>query len=117
MSKLTTSAGSSTGGPDSGGSAVVFRTPLIQRLLLLVGVLVLGGVSAVMTLVAVLLLFGSQWEYGVLVFAPLAAFLSGLTGYVARDLRGKWGLHVALDAHALRLDLPAGRSLIHRPPA
>jgi hypothetical protein len=117
MSKLTTSAGHSTAGSDSGGSVVVFRTPLVQRLLSLFGVLVLGGVSAVMTLVAVLLLFGSQWEYGVLVFAPLAAFLGGLTGYVARDLRGKWGLHVELDAHGLRLDLPAGRSLIHRPPA
>jgi hypothetical protein len=42
---------------------------------------------------------------------------SALTGYVGRDLRGKWGLRVVLDADAVTFHLPAGRSLIHRPPA
>ncbi len=70
-----------------------------------------------MTVAAVVLLFGSQWEFGAFVFAPLACFLAGLTGYVARDLRGKLGLRVVLDPQSLLLDLPAGRSLIHRPAA
>jgi len=35
---------------------------------------------------------------------------------VWRDLAGKWGLRLVLGAEAVTLDLPAGRSLIHRPP-
>jgi hypothetical protein len=38
-----------------------------------------------------------------------------LTEYLWRDFAGKWRLHVVLDADAVTLDLPAGRSLIHRP--
>lgn len=91
--------------------------PLAARLLSLFGVLVVGAASAAMTAFAVVLLFGRQWQVGLFVLAPCACFIAGLTGYVARDLRGKWGLRVALDANSLALELPAGRSLIHRPQA
>jgi hypothetical protein len=114
---MTSGAGTSTLANDGAASRVAFRTPLVLRLLSLFGVLALGGVSAFMTLAAVFLLFKTQWVLGALVVAPAACLLAGLTGYVARDLRGKWGLRVALDSQSLVLDLPAGRSLIHRPPA
>jgi hypothetical protein len=42
--------------------------------------------------------------------------VAALTGYVGRDLHGKWGLRVLLDDDGVKLDLPSGRSLIHRPP-
>ena len=53
----------------------------------------------------------------VFVMAPMACFLAGLTGYVWRDLAGKWGPRLTLDADSVTLDLPRGRSLIHRPSA
>jgi hypothetical protein len=68
-----------------------------------------------MAALAVLLL-PKQWQVGLVVTA-CAGLLGALTGYVWRDLRGKWGLRVILDTDAVTLDLPAGRSLIHRPPA
>jgi hypothetical protein len=117
MLNVTSSGGTSTLASDGAASRVAFRTPLMPRLLSLFGVLVLGGASAAITLVAILVLFQKQWELGVLILAPAACFLAGLTGYVARDLRGKWGLRVALGTQSLMLDLPAGRSLIHRPAA
>ena len=65
---------------------------------------------------AILLLFQRWWWVGALV-AAMASFMAGLTGYVLRDLRGKWGLRVELLPDRMVLDLPAGRSLIHRPVA
>ena len=47
--------------------------------------------------------------------AGLATFIGALVGYVLRDLLGRWGLRVALYADHVVLDLPASRSLIHRP--
>jgi hypothetical protein len=114
---VTSNAGASPSGSDGAPGRIIFRTPLGPRLLTLFGVLVLGGVSAFVTLVAVFVLLGKQWQLGALVLTPAACLLAGLTGYVARDLRGKWGLRVVLDAQSLTLDLPAGRSLIHRPPS
>ncbi len=104
-------------GAGAGPSPVVFQVPLLPRLFSLFGVAVLGLVSAGMTAFAVVLLFTNGWALGLFVVAPVAAFIAALTGYTARDLRGKWGLRVSLDAHAVTLDLPSGRSLIHRPPA
>lgn len=80
----------------------------------LAGLAILASVSVFMTLVAVFLLTKREWALGVFI-AALACFCAGLSAYVARDLRGKWGLRVALHTHVLVLDLPAGRSLIHRP--
>jgi hypothetical protein len=96
---------------------VEFRAPLVLRLMTAVGVAVLGLTTAFMTAVAVALLFGPAWPLGLLVVAPVACFLGALTGYVARDFRGRWGLRVVLDTESVRLELPGGRSLIHRPPA
>ena len=94
-----------------------FRTPIGPRLFTLLGVLIVGGASAAMAVAAVFLLVSGQWVLGALVLAPLAVFMAGLTGYLVKDLRGKWGLRVALEADALVLDLPVGRSLIHHPGA
>lgn len=93
----------------------VFRLPLGPRLLALFGVIFLAVITGIMIVFAVLA-FTMQWALGLFMMA-CAGFLGALTGYVWRDLRGKWGLRVALDTDAVKLDLPAGRSLIHRPPA
>jgi hypothetical protein len=92
----------------------IFRLPLGPRLLSLFGVIVLGLVTAIMVAFAVVA-FTAQWALGLFTMA-VACFLAALTGYVWRDLSGKWGLQLALDADAVTLTLPAGRSLIHRPP-
>ena len=94
----------------------VFRVPLGPRLFSLLGVTIIGGVTVFMAAAAVYLLVLQQWALAALTLA-LAAFMAGLTDYVAKDLRGKWGLRVAMEADALVLDLPVGRSLIHRPTA
>jgi hypothetical protein len=65
---------------------------------------------------AIFLLFQRWWWIGAFV-AAFASFMAGLTGYVLRDLWGKWGLRVELLPDRMVLDLPAGRSLIHRPVA
>jgi hypothetical protein len=96
---------------------VIFRTPLGRRLFAVSAAVALGCVSAFMTAVAVLLLVRRQWALGAALVAPVACFVAGLTGYVMRDLRGKWGLSVGLRDRSLVLELPANRSLIHRPPA
>jgi hypothetical protein len=43
--------------------------------------------------------------------------MASLVRYIVRDLNGKLRLRIVLDADAATLALPAGRSLIHRPPA
>jgi hypothetical protein len=92
-----------------------FRPPFAPRLLALFGVIFLAAITGVMIVFAVLA-FSMQWALGLFLMA-CAGFLGALTGYVWRDLRGKWGLHVVLDSDAVKLDLPAGRSLIHHPPS
>jgi hypothetical protein len=67
-----------------------------------------------MLALAIFLLFKQGWWLGAFV-AAVAIFMAGLTGYVLRDLRGKWGLRVELLADRMVLHLPGGRSLIHRP--
>jgi hypothetical protein len=93
----------------------VFRVPLVPRVLSLFGVIFLVGITAIMIGFAAIA-FTMQWAFGLFMLA-CAGFMAALTGYVGRDLRGKWGLRVILDSDAVTLDLPAGRSLIHRPPA
>ena len=94
-----------------------FRLPRARRIFVLIGTAVLGCVSAGFTVFAIVVMLGPQWQLGLFLLAPLACFMGALTGYVGRDLRGVWGLHVVLGGDSLELDLPAGRSLIHRPPA
>jgi hypothetical protein len=93
----------------------VFRPPLAARLLALFGVIALAVVTCIMIAFAALA-FATQWAFGLFMTA-CAGFIGALAGYVWRDLAGKWGLRIVLDADAVTLDLPAGRSLIHRPPA
>jgi hypothetical protein len=95
---------------------VIFRTPAWARYLSLTAVLILGAVSIFMLAVAVMLLY-QQASWTGWIVAAVASFMAGLTGYVLRDLRGKWGLRVQLLPDRMVLDLPAGRSLIHRPVA
>ncbi len=97
------------------GSRRVFRVPLAARMLSLFGVILLTFVTALMIVLAALV-FTTQWPLGLFIMA-CAGFMGALTGYVWRDLKGKWGLRVVLDTNAVTLDLPASRSLIHRPPA
>ena len=92
-----------------------FRTPLGPRLLTLVAVLVCGAAGVFMVGVVVICVVNRAWSLGALILA-VAWLLASLTGYVARDLRGKWRLRVTMDADSLVLDLPAGRSLIHKAP-
>src|SRR5208283_5215705 len=75
---------------------------------------VLGLATAIVAALAGLVLV-RQAVLGLFMTA-IAGFLAALTGYVWRDLSGKWGLRLVLDEEAVTLDLPAGRSLIHRPP-
>jgi hypothetical protein len=92
-----------------------FRIPLGPRLLSLFGVVVLAGMSGLLAIFAILLVRADRRVS--LVVATVACLMAALTDYVWRDFAGKWRLHVVLDADAVTLDLPAGRSLIHRPPA
>jgi hypothetical protein len=101
---------------DGAPARSVFRVPLGPRLFTLLGVMIIGGVTVLMAAAAVALLVLQQWALAALTLV-LAAFMAGLTDYVVKDLRGKWGLRVAMEADALVLDLPVGRSLIHRPTA
>jgi len=114
MSAMSDAAGRAAAPADSRPRRV-FRPPLAVRLFSLFGVIFLAAVTGIMIAFAVLG-FARQWPLGLL-FVAFAAFIGALTGYVGRDLRGKWRLRVILDADAVTLDLPAGRSLIHRPPA
>jgi hypothetical protein len=95
---------------------VEFHTPPGVTLLSVIGTAALSLASVILTALAVLLVATGQSVYVTVAVAATACFMAALTGYVARDLSGKWGLRVVLDSDALVLDLPSGRSLIHRPP-
>jgi hypothetical protein len=94
----------------------VFRVPLSVRLGSLLGGIVVAAVAVFVIACALIVLLRVNWALGLLLLA-FAALMSGLTLYMLRDLAGKWGLRVTLEADGARLDLPSGRSLIHRPPA
>jgi hypothetical protein len=100
--------------PSDNTDATIFRTPSWARYFSLIAAIILGGITAMMLAVAIFLLFKQGWWLGAFA-AAMAVFMAGLTGYVLRDLRGKWGLRVELLADRMVLDLPGGRSLIHRP--
>ena len=93
----------------------VFRPPLGPRLLSLFGVVFLTIVTGLMIGFGVLAFLKMGWLVGLFAMA-CAGVMGALTGYCWRDLRGKWNLRVILDTDAATLDLPRGRSLIHRPP-
>ena len=95
-------------------AARVFQLPLGARLLSIVAVIFLIGVTGIMVCFAVLSIT-FHWALGLLLTA-CAGFIGALVGYCLRDLRGKQGLRIALARDAVTLDLPTGRSLVHRPP-
>ncbi len=98
------------------GAPAIYRMPAWTRFFSLFGTIVLAGMSVAMLAAAVLLLFLRAWWLATFL-AAVAVFMAALTDYVRRDLRGKWGLRVELLPDRVVLDLPAGRSLIHRPAA
>lgn len=93
----------------------IVRVPLSVRLLSLAAVIVLIASAGFVILVAVVAIRSSVL-LGVVV-AVCAALMVALVAYVLRDLQGKLGLRITLQDDAVTLDLPRGRSLIHRPPA
>jgi hypothetical protein len=111
---------SDTAAPSATPAAIatryLFRPPLAWRLFSLFGVIVLAAVTIFMIVVAVVVFTEQGVAIGLFMMA-CAGFMGALSGYVWRDFRGKWGLRVVLDRDAATLDLPAGRSLIHRAPA
>jgi hypothetical protein len=109
------SAAAGAGPRTSAPAPRLFRPPLSARLLSLFGTVILAVVTVIMAVFAVLA-FEMQWALGLFI-AALAVFMGGLTGYVWRDLSGKWSYSIRLGATGAELDLPAGRSLIHRPPS
>ncbi len=92
-----------------------FRLPRLPGLLSLFVAMFTSLVSAMLFAFAVWGLM-QQWELGLFGIA-VACFCAGLSAYVWRDFKGKWGLRVVLDRDAVMFDLPATRSLIHRLPA
>jgi hypothetical protein len=112
---VNTITGAASGAAAATSARRDFGLPLGPRLLSLFGGIVLGGMTGFLAVFAVLLV-RADWGLGLL-FAAAACLMAALTDYVWRDFAGKWRLHVVLDADAVTLELPAGRSLIHRPPA
>jgi hypothetical protein len=82
-----------------------------------VGVLILGIVTLIIAAIPLLMGIGSMTLPLALWLALLVLFSAALTLYCWRDMRGKRGGVIVLDETGIILDLPAGRSLLHRPPA
>jgi hypothetical protein len=80
-----------------------------------VAVLILGAVT--LMIAAIPLLAGSMTFPLALCLALLVLFAAALTHYCWRDMRGKRGGVIVLDENGINLELTAGRSLLHRPPA
>jgi hypothetical protein len=87
---MNSSAGLSQQASGAATPCVVFRMPVVTRWFSLLATLALALVTAIMTAFAILLLFGPFWVVGLFATVPCAILLAALTGYGARDLRGKW---------------------------
>jgi hypothetical protein len=90
------------------------RGPAIQSG---VGVAILGMVTLVIASIPLLAGVGSMTLPMALCLALLMLFSAAITLYCWRDMRGKRGGVIVLDATGIILDLPGGRSLVHKPPA
>ena len=95
---------------------VVFQVPLWQRFFSGFGYALCGALAAFMLAVAAYALVRGWFGMAALL-SFTGSFQWLLARYVGRDFRGKRGLRVELAPDQLVLALPAGRSLIHRPPA
>jgi len=90
------------------------RGPAIQSG---VGVVILGIVTLIIASIPLLAGVGSITLPMALCLALLVLFSAAITLYCWRDMRGKQGGVIVLDETGIILDLPGGRSLVHRPPA
>jgi hypothetical protein len=114
--RLTVSATSTPSDPQRVVQLAIFRTPAWARYFALLATLFLGAVTVFMMFFAILLIFNGSWGLGAVV-AALGTFIAALWGHMLRDFWGRWGLRVALLGDHMKLDLPTGRSLVHRPVA
>jgi hypothetical protein len=90
------------------------RGPAIQSG---VGVVILGIVTLIIASIP-LLAGGGSMTLPMALFVALTVLCSAaITLYCWRDLRSKRGGVIVLDETGIILDLPGGRSLIHKPPA
>jgi hypothetical protein len=81
-----------------------------------VGVAILGATTAMLFVMAISMVGFAGWRVGIGMMA-MAAFCGMLVLYVWRDMRGKRPWRIDIEPDGVSLDLPADRSLIHRPPA
>ena len=81
-----------------------------------VGVAILGATTAMLFVMAISMVGFAGWRVGIGMMA-MAAFCGLLVLYVWRDMRGKRPWRIDIEPDGVSLDLPADRSLIHRPPA
>ncbi len=96
---------------DSG--AIVIRPPLAGRIGSVFGTVLLG--AACLTTVGGMAIFIASGEVAVVItLAVCSVVILGLFVYVLRDTRSKLGWRVTIGTDALELDLPAGRSPVHR---
>jgi len=96
---------------------LVYSTPASRRILAWVAAIFLVSLTCFFAGIAALGFMASE-RTTARVLALVGIVGTGLLGalslYLLRDLRGKLGLPVVVDEGAIRLNLPAGRSLIHR---
>lgn len=92
-----------------------FRTPASARYLSLFAFVFIGLITLLALGFAAALIFSGEWGFGAFI-AALGIFMGALDGYVLRDLLGRWDLRAELFKDRVVLNLPAERSLIHRPP-
>ncbi len=90
------------------------RGPAIQSG---VGVAILGILTLIIASIPLLAGVGSLTLPMALCLALLVLFSAAITLYCWRDMRGKQGGVIVLDETGIILDLPGGRSLVHKPPA
>jgi hypothetical protein len=81
-----------------------------------IGVAMLGSTTAFLFVMAISMVGFAGWRVGIGMMA-MAAFCGLLVLYVWRDMLGKRPWRIDIEPDGVTLDLPANRSLIHRPPA
>jgi len=94
----------------------VFRIPLSVRIGSLIGTVICAAVPIILFALTLVAVLRRAWAPALVALA-CAVLMTALARYVLRDCLGKWRIRLILAADTVTLDLPAGRSLIHRPPA
>jgi hypothetical protein len=94
----------------------VFRVPLSVRIGSLIGTTICAAVPVFLFAVTLVAMLKRAWVPALIGLA-CAVLMTAVARYVLRDFVGKWRFRIALGIDTVTLDLAAGRSLIHRPPA